>query len=134
MVRVSPTAWVSELETPFNRMVEVPGTALAATLTVSVCGVPAVRLLLAGVMVTPVGSVPGVMVAVPVKPLIPVREMEVVEEAPCTMVRLVGARSSAKSGTGGGATMLSTRFALCVVVAPPEAVKVPVMTMTDGGE
>jgi hypothetical protein len=69
MVAATVAEWVSAPELPVKVTVALPAAALAAAVTVIVCGAPGVKLSVAGCAVTPAGRPAIATFTVPMKPL-----------------------------------------------------------------
>lgn len=76
-VRESVAVWLSEPDWPWITTLEVPIVALAAAVSVKLCGVPGVRVSVAGATVTPVGRPEIETLTELVKPFNPVAETAV---------------------------------------------------------
>ena len=116
--------WERAPDCPLMSMLEAPRVASASAVKVKVCGVPGVRVSVAGEAETPVGGADSEMLTVLLNPFAAVAETVVCwPEAPMVRVRLGGLRVGEKSG-GGVAVTLSEKVVACE--SEPE---VPVRTM-----
>lgn len=124
--------WLRVPEVPTNWTEAVPVVAFAAAEKLICCGVPGVRLSVAGDAVTPVGSPLIVTWTVPVNPLRAVAEsVTACAEPPALSDTVVGLTVRLKSGGGGAVVTLSCRDAVwlrvpevpttCTVTAPTMA-------------
>jgi len=96
-------------DVPFTVTVLELATALAAAVSVSVCGVPGVTVGVAGATVTPAGSPLTVIPTPELNPLIPLTETAVDPLAPpAVSATLAGATASVKSGGGTAVTLNAT--------------------------
>jgi hypothetical protein len=116
-------------EVPVTVTVLVPATALAAAVTVSVCGVPGVTVGVAGFTVTPAGSPLTAIPTPAVNPFTPLTETAVDPPAPPAVTLTVVGFTEIVKSAGGTAVTLSATAPLCtcapevpVIVTVPELV------------
>jgi hypothetical protein len=109
--------WLSVPDVPVNTTVEVPAAADAAAVKFTCCGVPGVRVKLAGDAVTPVGRPLIVTGIVPVNPLMAVAETDTGRALPPAVTfKLVTFTESEKFGLATAAVTVSEKEAVWLSV------------------